>query len=159
MADATSKSLRGFDRSLPMSLMRAREVVMKEFVPSLRDNDLTAQQWRVIRSLEHKDGQTLSEISQRCYLMMPSVSRIVQALEQRGLVLRASVAADQRQSRLSLTKAGQKIFAEVAPKSAERYDYITQKFGYGKLELLYELLDELVDKLDEERELPNLDES
>lgn len=141
--------LRGFDRSLPMSLMRAREVVMKEFVPSLRDNDLTPQQWRVIRSLEHIDGQTLSELSQRCFLMMPSVSRIVQAMEARGLVSRASVAADQRQSRLSLTKAGQKVFSEVAPKSSERYEYITQKFGYGKLELLYELLDELVEKLDE----------
>ena len=32
----------------------------------------------------------------------------------------------------------------------ERYDHITQTFGYGKLELLYELLEELVEKLDEQ---------
>ena len=147
-ASTSERPLRDFDRSLPMSLMRAREVVMKEFLPALRDNNLTPQQWRVIRSLEQVDSQTLSELSQRCYLMMPSVSRIVQALEARALITRASVAGDQRSSVLSLTKTGKALFEQVAPKSAERYEYITEKFGYGKLELLYELLDELVEKLD-----------
>ena len=33
----------------------------------------------------------------------------------------------------------------------ERYNLITEKFGYGKLELLYELLDELIDKIDDEQ--------
>ena len=33
----------------------------------------------------------------------------------------------------------------------ERYKLITEKFGYGKLELLYELLDELIDKIDDEQ--------
>ena len=36
----------------------------------------------------------------------------------------------------------------MAPESEARYKHITEIFGYGKLELLYELLDELVDKLD-----------
>ncbi|MBT7963634.1 MAG: homoprotocatechuate degradation operon regulator HpaR, partial [Porticoccaceae bacterium] len=30
-----------------------------------------------------------------------------------------------------------------------RYEDITEKFGYGKMELLYELLEELVEKVDE----------
>ena len=57
--------------------------------------------------------------------------------------------ADQRRSAILITDNGRKLFELVAPKSVERYDDITEKFGYGKLELLYDLLDELVEKIDE----------
>ncbi len=147
MAD---RNLRGFDRSLPMSLLRAREAVMKKFMPSLKEHNLSAQQWRVIRALKDEDGLEISALSQRCQLMMPSLSRIVKNLEARNLIERQSVEADQRRSAIYLTDRGCNLFELVAPKSAERYDYITEKFGYGKLELLYDLLDELVEKIDEE---------
>jgi DNA-binding MarR family transcriptional regulator len=99
--------------------------------------------------LEAQDGLDISELSERCYLLMPSLSRIIQNLELRQLVLRASSAVDQRRSVISLSDSGRKLFDVMAPKSAERYEYITEKFGPGKLALLYELLDELMEKIDE----------
>ncbi|MCR8924274.1 homoprotocatechuate degradation operon regulator HpaR [Dasania sp. GY-MA-18] len=141
--------LRGFNRSLPMSLLRAREAVMKKFAPSLKEHNLSAQQWRVIRALKEEDGLDMSELSERCYLLMPSLSRIVQNLVVRGLVVRKLVEGDQRRSAIVITDEGIKLFNIIAPKSAERYEYIAEKFGPGKLELLYELLDELVEKIDE----------
>ena len=146
------KDLRGFNRSLPMSLLRAREAVMKKFMPSLKEHSLSSQQWRVIRALEDEDGLDISELSERCQLLMPSLSRIIRNLESRELVLRRSVETDQRRSAIFLTDSGRELFACVAPKSAERYNHITEKFGYGKLELLYDLLDELVEKIEEESE-------
>ena len=133
-----------FDRSLPMSLLRAREAVMKKFIPSLKEQGLSPQQWRVIRTLEQQNGLEISELAERCYLLMPSMSRIVQNLESRQLIERRSVASDQRKSALFITPKGLDLFQLIAPKSAERYGHITQEFGYGKLELLYQLLDELV---------------
>ena len=150
------KNLRGFKRSLPMSLLRAREAVMKKFAPSLKEHNLSAQQWRVIRVLQEESGLDISELSARCYLLMPSLSRIIQNLETRHLVERRAVATDQRRSAIFLTDEGRSLFAQVAPKSAERYEYITEKFGYGKLELLYELLDELVEKIDDEDQAPGV---
>src|SRR5208283_3623306 len=43
--------MREFSRSLPMSLLRAREAVMRHFRPSLRRHGLTEQQWRILRAL------------------------------------------------------------------------------------------------------------
>ncbi len=140
----SSKDLRDFDRSLPMSLLRAREAVMKKFIPSLKEHGLSPQQWRVIRSLEQEDGLEISELSKRCYLLMPSMSRIVQNLETRELIMRRIVESDQRRSVLFITPKARKLFQEIAPKSIERYDHITNQFGKQKLELLYELLDDLV---------------
>lgn len=144
------RELRGFDRSLPMALLRAREAVMKKFLPSLRENGMSSQQWRVIRALSEEDGLDMSELADRCYLLMPSLSRIVQNLERRKLVRRAQSAADNRRAVISLTAQGRALFLQIAPKSVERYNYITERFGYGKLELLYELLEELVDRIDAE---------
>jgi homoprotocatechuate degradation regulator HpaR len=146
----TKKHLRGFKQSLPMTLMRAREVVMKKFLPSLKEHDLTAQQWRVIRVLEEHEWLDITELSEHCVLLMPSLSRIIQNLDTRELVSRRVLESDQRRTAVSLTEKGRRLFSIVAPKSVERYEYITEKFGYGKLELLYELLDELVEQLDEE---------
>lgn len=144
------KNLRGFDRSLPMSLLRAREAVMKKFMPSLKEHNLSAQQWRVIRALQEGGGLEISELSVRCQLMMPSLSRIIKNLELRMLIERQPVETDQRRSVIYITQSGRELFELVAPKSIERYEDITAKFGYGKLELLYDLLDELVEKVNEE---------
>ena len=144
--------MREFERSLPMSLLKAREVVMKKFIPHLREYDLSPQQWRVLRILFETDGLEMSVISERCYLLMPSLSRIIQNLEARQLISRRISEKDQRRSIISLTDAGVKLVELIVPKSEERYAHITETFGYGKLELLYELLDELVVKLDESKD-------
>ena len=150
MTNSQNKTLRGFDRSLPMALLRAREAVMKKFIPSLRENDLSSQQWRVIRALNEEEGLDITELANRCFLLMPSLSRIIQNLEKRKLVSRNQSSSDNRKSVISITAPGKKLFQKIAPKSVERYDLITEKFGYGKLELLYELLDELIEKIDEQ---------
>jgi len=95
--------MREFERSLPMSLLKAREVVMKKFIPHLREYDLSPQQWRVLRILFETDGLEMSVISERCYLLMPSLSRIIQNLEARQLISRRISEKDQRRSIISLT--------------------------------------------------------
>lgn len=149
MTSSQNETLRAFDRSLPMALLRAREAVMKKFTPSLRENGLSPQQWRVIRALNEEAGLDITELANRCFLLMPSLSRIIQNLEKRELVSRNQSSLDNRKSVISITGSGKKLFQKIAPKSVERYDLITEKFGYGKLELLYELLDELIEKIDE----------
>lgn len=144
-----TKRLRSFERSLPMTLLQTREAVMKKFIPSLKEHGLTPQQWRVIRALEHENGLDISTIAERCYLLMPSLSRIITFLVKEKLVERQASEHDQRRSKILLTDLGHELFAKIAPKSIERYIAIEEKFGLRKLELLYELLDDLIQTLEE----------
>lgn len=144
-----TKRLRSFERSLPMTLLQTREAVMKKFIPSLKEHGLTPQQWRVIRALEHENGLDISTIAERCYLLMPSLSRIITFLVKEKLVERQASEHDQRRSKILLTDSGRELFAKIAPKSIERYIAIEEKFGVRKLELLYELLDDLIQTLEE----------
>src|SRR5690554_3220037 len=86
----TRVRLREFSKSLPMSLLRAREAVMQHFRASLRQYDITEQQWRVLRALTSVYEIEMSELAKATFLLAPSLSRILQDLEARGLIKRRS---------------------------------------------------------------------
>ncbi len=123
---------------------------MHEFAPELRKHDLSPQQWRVLRALEEESSIDATTISRRCALLMPSLSRILKNLESRGLAVRTPSSADQRRTRVEITDKGRSLFKLIAPLQELRYESLTERFGYGKLELLYELLEELVEKVGKE---------
>jgi homoprotocatechuate degradation regulator HpaR len=133
-----------------MRLLKAREAVMRNFLPSLRAHDLSAQQWRVLRALQEEDGRDASEISERCTILLPSLSRILQNLDRRGLIRRKTCKEDQRRSLISITKKGRRLVEEIAPVSEERYDDIARRFGDENLTALYDLLGQLIDSLEPE---------
>src|SRR5471032_1457045 len=82
--------MRDFSRSLPMSLLRAREAVMRQFRPSLRRHGLTEQQWRILRALVALDTIEVTELARVAFLLGPSLSRILRDLEARRLIERRS---------------------------------------------------------------------
>jgi hypothetical protein len=86
--------MREFSRSLPMSLLRAREAVMRQFRPSLRNHGLTEQQWRILRALAAIDAIEVTELARVAFLLGPSLSRILRDLEARQLIERRTAKAD-----------------------------------------------------------------
>jgi homoprotocatechuate degradation regulator HpaR len=133
-------ALRDFEHSLPMELLKAREAAMSRFRPMLRSHGLTEQQWRVIRALADFENIDASELARRSFLLAPSLTRILQHLENEGIVNRSSDARDQRRSVFVLTARGQRIFDTVAPDSESLYAGIEEEFGSDNLGRLYDLL-------------------
>src|SRR4029450_1346075 len=117
--------LRDFSKSLPMALMRTREAVMKRFRPSLRDHDITEQQWRVLRALDHWGPLEATDLARRTVLLAPSLSRILRDLEARGLVERAAVRSDLRRTLIRVSDQGARLIAANAPEAGSTYDSIT----------------------------------
>jgi homoprotocatechuate degradation regulator HpaR len=148
--------LRDLSKSLPMALMRTREAVMKRFRPSLRDHDITEQQWRVLRALDHAGPLEATDLARRTVLLAPSLSRILRDLERRGLVERAAVRSDLRRTRIRVSDQGARLIAAIAPDSEATYDAITRQFGREKLNALFTLLNDLERVL--EPSLPGRDE-
>lgn len=143
------QTLREFDRSLPMTLLKAREAVMRKFMPSLREHDLSAQQWRVLRALNETKSSDASEIAEQCAILMPSLSRILRNLENRKLIRRKSCPDDQRRRLTSITTKGRSLVDRIAPNSEERYDEIARRFGKRNLADLYDKLGQLIECLED----------
>lgn len=141
--------IRHFSRSVPMSLLRAREAVMRHFRPALRRNGMTEQQWRVLRALMTRPSMEVAEIADSTFLLGPSLSRILRDLEALGYVERRVDAQDQRRSIISLSPAGTALIEKVSPESEAIYAEITRRFGAQKLADLQTMLRELEDLLAE----------
>lgn len=135
--------MRPFTESLPMALLQARESTMQHFRTLLAKSQLTEQQWRVLRALaSRQEAHEVTELAERTALLAPSISRIVANLETRKLIVRATVAHDQRRARLQLTRSGRALVRRVAPESEAIYNSIEEHFGADRLaDLMAELKD------------------
>jgi len=131
-------------RSLPIMLLRAREAVMARFRPMLAAHDVTEQQWRVIRVLGEAGPLDATELSERCCILTPSMTRILRALEARGLITRTRDSGDGRRRVVAITDAGRGLIREVTPKSRAIYAELEAKYGPERIELLLDLLEDLV---------------
>jgi homoprotocatechuate degradation regulator HpaR len=138
-----SVPMREFSRSLPMSLLRAREAVMRQFRPSLRNHGLTEQQWRILRALTAVDTIEVTELARVAFLLGPSLSRILRDLEARDLIERRTAEADLRRGVVSISPKGLKLIEAVAPTSEAIYAEITSRYGARKLAELQDMLGEL----------------
>ena len=134
--------MRDLEHSLPIQLLKARELAMARFRPMLRSHQLTEQQWRVLRVLAANEGSAIdaTTLAERAMLLAPSLSRILQYLEGEGFVRRVADQQDQRRAYIELTPAGRRKFAAVGPDAERQYAAIEARFGRRKLAMLYELL-------------------
>jgi homoprotocatechuate degradation regulator HpaR len=139
--------MRDFSRSLPMALLRAREAVMRQFRPSLRQHGLTEQQWRILRALAAIGAVEVTELARTAFLLGPSLSRILRDLEARHLIERKTAKSDQRRSMVSISDKGVRLMASVAPTSEAIYVEITRRYGARRLAELQEMLGELESSL------------
>lgn len=132
--------MRDFSRSLPMSLLRARESVMRQFRPVLRSHGLTEQQWRILRALTAIGQAEVSELARLTFLLGPSLSRILRDLASRGLIECRTADNDLRRTVVALSPQGLKLIELVAPSSEAIYAEISRRFGVRRLAELQEML-------------------
>lgn len=134
-----------------MSLLRAREAVMRHFRSSLRDHGLTEQQWRILRALSAVDTIEVTELARVAFLLGPSLSRILRDLEARHLIERRVAKSDLRRGMVSISAKGLKLIEAVAPSSEAIYAAITHRYGARKLAQLQDMLHALEGSLSELR--------
>lgn len=140
---ATRVRLRDFSKSLPMSLLRAREAVMRHFRSSLRHFGITEQQWRILRALTTVESIEITALAEVTFLLPPSLSRILKDLDERGLILRRSSDTDMRRGLVSISPQGLELIEQAGAYSEVIYREITGRLGADRLALLQTLLREL----------------
>ncbi|MDR3376834.1 MAG: homoprotocatechuate degradation operon regulator HpaR [Ancalomicrobiaceae bacterium] len=126
-----------------MSLLRAREAVMRQFRPGLMHFGLTEQQWRVLRALTAVREIEVSALAEATFLIASSLSRILKGLDERGLILRRAVDEDMRRGLVSISPKGEELIETAGAYSERIYAEITRRFGVERLAALQEMLRDL----------------
>ena len=145
-------------RNLPRLLLQAREAVMAHTRPSLREHDLSDQQWRVLRVLgEHAHepaGIETGRVAREAYLLGPSLTGVLSRMERDGLIARERCPQDARRTVVRATALGLDKVQALSETIEAHYSWMEQQLGKARLAQLYALLDELIALEGPETETP-----
>lgn len=107
------------DSFLPYLLNQAAEVTSQSFQSAYRDGyGMTRAQWRVMANLGKHGSMSAVDICRLTFIEKTKVSRAVQALEDKGFLLRKPSREDRRLETLTLTAAGRKAFLILGEKAS-----------------------------------------
>jgi homoprotocatechuate degradation regulator HpaR len=143
-------ALRRLEDSLPISLLRAREAVMAHFRPQLLENDLSEQQWRVIRVLAEGGQTDAGTVASRSCIHPASLSRILRSLQKRKLLRTSPSRADSRRLLVELAPAGRQLFEKMAPVSESIYRQLEVRLGKALLTDTLQFVKQISARLREE---------
>jgi DNA-binding MarR family transcriptional regulator len=106
--------------------------------------ELTAQQYNVLRLLKAARPETVPTLAlaERLISRAPDITRMIDRLEERGLVSRERLADDRRVVRVAITDKGNKLLAEIAEPLAECHEKQLGHLSSADLRRLTELLRE-----------------
>jgi len=127
--------------TLPVLLQRAREACVAEARDTLSGFGLTEQQWRVIRAAFEHGELNAQDLAEKSAILGPSLSRILNRLEEDGVLVRKSSEGDLRELTIKLTATGKRLHNKVQPQLDKTYDAFSDKIGQRKLKQLTDLLD------------------
>ncbi len=139
-----SDQLPPLNDSLPMQLLRAREVIMRRLRTTYAGRDLTEQQWRVLRVLVEVASIDMQRLAEGAFIHAPSLSRIIPKLEVRGLIRRTPSTVDRRQTFVELTEAGRALFESIRPAVAAGFAQLQAGLGHERVRQFQEELVRLI---------------
>ena len=106
---------------------------------------VTEQQWRVMRVLDERGRMDPKEIAEAACLLNPSLTRIMQLLEKKGLIARIGNPEDRRRVHVEITAAGRDMLVAAQPESLEIAEKLRARVGQDKLDELLDLLNSLAE--------------
>ncbi|MGH8431867.1 MAG: MarR family winged helix-turn-helix transcriptional regulator [Solimonas sp.] len=103
-------------RFLPFRLNRLAAEISEELAALYAERfRIDIPQWRVLATLSAGNGWTAKAIVASTRTHKSTISRAVEALEQRGLIEAVQSPQDKREYRLRLTAQGRRLFRELEP--------------------------------------------
>jgi len=104
-----TRSDAGLASALRISVSRLARRLRAERQTKGLEPDLSDTQLAALAALERHSAMTPGELADHEKVQPPSMTRVITALEERGLVMRAPHASDRRQVVLTVTERGREV--------------------------------------------------
>lgn len=142
--------------ALLVDLMSTRDIVRDLYRACLLRHDLTEAQWRVLTALWFDTRLDATRLAEHAALLPSSLTRIMNGLELRGLVVSRRDPNDARRTELRLSPAGKTLMKELSPDIQNVESLIASAIGSARLEALMQALEQTRTALSDKAELPGL---
>jgi len=121
-------------------LRRAQLAVFQDFAATMGDADITPGQFGVIALIDANPGLSQTRLGEIFGIDRSTVVGVIDKLERRGLVERASHPSDRRAHALQLSLQGAKVFRELARRVRNHESRVARALSAPERKLLIALL-------------------
>lgn len=108
------------DDYLPYLVARASHVILHDFHALLAPSRMRVPEWRVLGTLSAGGRYTVGALARATLFKQPTLSKLLDRLEARGLVRRVAGGMDLRQSLVELTPRGRRRIGPVVAQARRR---------------------------------------
>jgi DNA-binding MarR family transcriptional regulator len=144
----------GMSNSVGYLIRRSSNLLMPQMEALFASESLTFSQWTVLMALREWGQSTAADLARNICHDAGSLTRILDELEERGLITRARSETDRRVVALTLTTKGLSMVETLLPRVVEFWNGLLSGFSHLEIKALVKLLGRLVDAAGEQRAVP-----
>jgi len=134
--------------SLGYLLHRASKLGMARSEAVFDNSEISFTQWTVLALVYSRTATSCAELSRELDHNSGAMTRVIDQLQQRGLLARRPEAEDRRVTRLSVTPEGRAIVTDLAARISDLWNCILRDFSDSELANLLALLGRIVARLE-----------
>lgn len=128
-------------------LKQVYEAIAEDFQKQLDHYGVTVAQWPVLCSLYSGTSKTPAEVATHVRVDRSAVTRLLDRLEAKGLVLRVNSTVDRRSVTLTLTRKGKQLVPKLAEISRKSNKKFMQGLSAAEQNHLTEILKNITTKI------------
>jgi DNA-binding MarR family transcriptional regulator len=124
-----ARPFRSLQQEAQLNVVRTAAVLLDRLEQVMKQGGITVAQYNVLRILHgaEPDGLCRNEIRDRMVTRMPDMTRLLDRMEEAGLVARARESQDRRMVNTRLTTKGRRLLQELEPEVDAEHQ---RRFGH-----------------------------
>ena len=135
---------------LPYLLAHASHLISGQFHDHLRARGISVSTWRLLATLSGGDGMTIGDLARIGLYNQPTTTKIIDRLEETGVVERRQDANDRRKALVFITAEGRSMVDDLLGAAKAHEARVTGSYSAEEMATLKHVLRTLISRLEDE---------
>ena len=135
--------------NLGFLIRSAHNSMTERFVQNVFNSglDISMDQWMLLGPIWQLESPSQKELGEICFRDKPSITRIIDSLEKKSLVVRVPDQIDHRIKRVILTNAGKQLFYDVLPIMEKTREEVRGNIPEEEIQVFKNVLSKIIKNL------------
>ncbi len=137
------------EENLDYIISRTVQILKNSLYREFKDKNynITTEQWSVLAKLNEEDGVYQKQLGDYLFKDKPTITRILDVMEKKNLIIRISDEKDRRKTKVYLTQTGKDVVERLIPVVEDFQKNLTKNISEEETENLTQILKKLSENI------------